>query len=642
MLEPSLFRSYKRALTIVIQQGITQFQAGNFDAASTTFRQCVDQGLQLDIALRYLGIIQQQQSDHATAITYFYRLTEITPNDPNAWNAVGTCHSNLSQLVEAEQCFHRAIKLAPKLAISYSNLGYVLFQSGEYSTSSKILKKAVKLDSGLARAWNNLGHVMVALNQYGEAARCYKRALKIDPLLPDALSGVIYANRSVCNWENIDRYEKRMLKQSAELTAKGLSTNITPFLSVFLNIDHATQIEILESYATNRENSQPLSIPARASKTTKIRIGYVSAAFRDHATSHLANAMFQHHNKSEFEIICYASARPDITVPSVQNIQQHCDDFVDLSALSDFQAAQRIQDDNIHILLDFDGYTELSRHGIFTYKPACVRVNYLGFPGSMGAKWNDYIIGDSIVTPKEWESSFTEFPVRMPHCYQVNSYHHLNTDDATNSRKALKLPEDAVVFCCFNIARKLEPTIFDSWARILAAVPRGVLWILADDQETKSNLRREAKARGIGAEKIIFARRIPVEQHLARQKHADLFLDTFFCTGHTTTSDALWAGLPVVTLKGNTFANCVASSIVSSAGLEECVCDTVEEYETLAIQLANNADARTRLADKLQASLPTSPMFDTQRYVVNLERAFKEMWANHDNQSHAAIDVTEE
>jgi predicted O-linked N-acetylglucosamine transferase (SPINDLY family) len=450
---------------------------------------------------------------------------------------------------------------------------------------------------------------------------------------------LIFANKSTCNWKNINQYEKLLISQSEKLINSGLKTHVTPFTAIFLKLSNIQQQQIFKSYASHNSKPQnPLWHKQITSNKNKLRIGYVSSAYRDHATSHLIHALFQYHDYNQVEVYCYAGTKPDLNVSAVQSIQHYSDYFFDLSELSDSDAAIKISNDQIQILIDLDGYTTSNRHGIFKWRPAPIQVNFLGFPGSMGANWNQYIIGDNTVTPAEWDTTCTESPVRMPNCYQLNSHKYL-TVDPTPTRDSLSLPDDAIIYCCFNIARKIESTVFNCWMEILKSVPKAMLWILVDDKITKDNILREAAKRGIDKTRLAFAKRVPSAENLARQKIADVFLDTFFCTAHTTASDALWAGLPVITMRGDTFANRVAASIVSAAGLAECITSTPEQYTALAITLGNNPNQLAKLKHKLEHNREQCALFDTPLYVKHLEQAFQQMWINHQANQVKPIDV---
>jgi len=300
------------------------------------------------------------------------------------------------------------------------------------------------------------------------------------------------------------------------------------------------------------------------------------------------------------------------------------DHFVDIYLAPPFEAARRIYDDHIDILIDLKGYTGQARPEILVDRPAPIQVNYIGFPGTMGADFIDYIIGDPFVTPLEHQPFYAEKIVQLPNSYQPNDTK--RTIAAAPARRDCGLPEQGFVFCAFNSAHKFTPEMFDVWMRLLNAVPDSVLWVLSRSSATEQNLRREAAARGVAPERLIFAPCLPLAEHLGRQRLADLFLDTLPYNAHTTTSDALWAGLPVVTCAGETFAGRVAGSLLRAVGLPELVTTSLADYETTALALAREPQKLAALKEKLARNLPSAPLFDTARYTRDLEAAYVRMW----------------
>ncbi|ALF56607.1 UDP-N-acetylglucosamine--peptide N-acetylglucosaminyltransferase SEC [Nostoc piscinale CENA21] len=360
------------------------------------------------------------------------------------------------------------------------------------------------------------------------------------------------------------------------------------------------------------------------SLTGRLRIGYLSNDFRNHATSHLMRSLFNLHDRANFEIFAYSFGADDKSEYR-QYIATNCEQFRDITTLSIEESAQQIYDDGIHILVDLKGYTAGSRSGILALKPAPIQVNYLGYPGTMGADFIDYMIGDAIVTPPEFADSFSEKLVILPHSYQVNDYQQAIAATSV-SRSQYGLPEQGFVYCCFNNNYKIEPQIFDVWMRILAAVPGSVLWLLVRFPAAEDNLKKAAEARGIDSDRLIFAQYHRKAEHLARHQLADLFLDTLYCNAHTTASDALWAGLPVLTCRGETFASRVGASLLTAVGLPDLVSHNLEQYEQLAIHLGNSPETLLKLKQRLAQNLMSYPLFDTPRFTHNLEQAYFAMW----------------
>ena len=362
----------------------------------------------------------------------------------------------------------------------------------------------------------------------------------------------------------------------------------------------------------------------RRTGKSKIVIGYLSNDFRYHATAHLMLSLFGLHNRDEFEIYCYSYGKDDRSYYR-SRIQHDCDKFVDISSFGHDAAAGCIYKDKVDILVDLKGYTEGTRLSICALRPAPVQVSYLGFPGTTGADFFDYIITDKIVTPEEHAPYYSEKFAYLPHCYQVNDHTQLIANKDWK-KGDFGFPEDSFVFCSFNGPYKIDPVMFDVWMEILRKVPDSILWLLSGNNIAEKNLRREAEARGIQSERLVFADMLPKDEHLSRLRFADLALDTRIVTGHTTTSDALWAGVPVITLQGGHFASRVSSSVLSAIGLPELITHSLEEYEALAVQLARNPAQLQEIRQRLAENRLSAPLFDTPRFVRNLESAYKEMW----------------
>jgi len=335
-------------------------------------------------------------------------------------------------------------------------------------------------------------------------------------------------------------------------------------------------------------------------------------------------SLFSLHDQAHFEIFVY-SFGPNDHSEYRNYIATSCEHFQDVTALSTEESAHQIFNDGIHILVDLKGYTIQSRTAILALRPAPIQVSYLGYPGTMGAEFIDYIIGDAVVTPPEFADDFSEKIVTLPNSYQVNDYQQA-ISSTPMTRSQYGLPESGFVFCCFNTNYKIEPLIFDIWMRILASVPGSVLWLIPRFPVVKENLRREAEARGIHGERLIFAQHYPKAEHLARHQLADLFLDTLYYNAHTTASDALWAGVPVITCPGETFASRVAASLLTAVGLPELITASLEEYEQLVIRIAHSSSELRELKQKLAQNRTTYPLFDTPLFAHNLEQAYRAMW----------------
>jgi protein O-GlcNAc transferase len=355
----------------------------------------------------------------------------------------------------------------------------------------------------------------------------------------------------------------------------------------------------------------------------RIRIGYLSSDFRALPTAYLTVGLIEHHDRQGFEVIGY-SAGVDDRGAMRRRVVAAFDRFVDVSKIPDLEAARLIHSDSVDVLIDLNGYKPENRAKILAHRPAPIQVNCLGYPGTMGADFVDYILVDRFVVPADQQTFFNERLVHLPHCYQCN-------DDkreiavATPSRVECGLPEKGFVFCCFNDSYKITPDFFDIWMRLLQTVPGSVMWLFERGTVAKENLAREAAARSVPPERLVFAQRLPLSEHLARHRLADLFLDTLPYNAHTTASDALWAGLPVLTCAGSTFAGRVAGSLLRAVGLDELITTSLEEYEALALRLACDSELLDRLRARLARNRLTFPLFDTERSTRALEAAYIRM-----------------
>jgi predicted O-linked N-acetylglucosamine transferase (SPINDLY family) len=359
----------------------------------------------------------------------------------------------------------------------------------------------------------------------------------------------------------------------------------------------------------------------------RVRLAYLSADFHLHATAYLMAELFERHDRARFEVFGL-SWGPDDQSAMRARLKVGVDRFVDVGAMSDRQVAEWMRDQGIDIAVDLKGFTGNNRTGIFAYRGAPLQVAYLGFPGTLGAPFIDYLIADRQVVPPRLESAYSENIVRLPDCYQVNDRKR-HIADETPSRADAGLPAQGFVFCSFNNSYKIRPAMFDIWMRLLRAVEGSVLWLLGDNDAAAANLRRHAAARGVDADRLVFATRLPLDRHLARHRLADLFLDNFPVNAHTTASDALWAGLPLVTLRGETFVSRVAASLLTTVGLPELITDTLADYEALALKLATTPAMLAGLRGRLAAVRLTTPLFDTDRFRRHIESAYLTIYERH-------------
>jgi predicted O-linked N-acetylglucosamine transferase (SPINDLY family) len=435
-----------------------------------------------------------------------------------------------------------------------------------------------------------------------------------------------------CDWTDWDVMLANIEDLVKDALEYGFVAGLEPHRLLSLPIDPALQLAVARAQAKTVDGlMQPVRqrlaiqwMPLQSGQ--RLRIGYVSGDFRDHATAHLIRKLFQVHDRERFEIFGY-SLRPRDGSRYWRDISQACHRFVELHSVSNAEAAARIAADGIHILVDLHGYTRFARPEIFALRPAPVQVAFLGYPGSLGADYIPYMIADPVVLPEDLRPFFTEQPLYLD-CYQINDDEQ-PISDAGLSRTEAGLPEDGFVYCCFNNAYKIEPRVFDIWMRILRQSPGSVLWLLSDALRTANHLRSAAGAAGVDPERLVFAPRLPKVEHLGRHRLADVFLDTFTVNAHTTASDALWAGLPVVTRLGSTFQSRVCGSLLRALGLQELVVDSDPEFEETAVRLAADAGWLQELRRRLNARRRVSLPFATEQFARQLEGIYRELWLRH-------------
>jgi protein O-GlcNAc transferase len=462
-----------------------------------------------------------------------------------------------------------------------------------------------------------------------EAMSCFQKALKLKPDLAVTYGSLLYVLQETCKWKNMQDVAIKNDELTKKALAKGITPAELPFLSITRHTDLSRNFAVARSWSwdvAGRMSSLKtyFSFSARRARKRRIAIGYLSTDFHDHATAHLMLSLFELHDRNEFDIFGYSCGKDDGSYYR-ERIQRDCDKFVDVRNLNHADAAKCIYEDEVDVLVDLKGYTAGNRLGICALRPAPVQVTYLGFPGTTGADFFDYIITDRIVTPEDHASFYSEKFVYLPHCYQVNNHTQLISNKYWG-KVDFGLPDGGFVFCSFNLPYKIEPVMFDVWMKILRQVPEGVLWLLRRNETAERNLRREAEARGVNCERLVFSGKLPKDEHLARLRLADLALDTRIVNGHTTTSDALWAGVPAITVEGNHFASRVSASILSAIGLPELITHSLDEYQALAVRLAQDPAELHAIQKKLEKNRLTKPLFDTPRFARNIERAYKEMW----------------
>lgn len=593
------------------------------------------------------------------ALQSFDRALQARPDYPDALVSRGNVLRELRKPVEAQLSFELALKLRPDWADALRGRGDALLEQGNAQEALESHEAAVRFESESAAGYNSRGNSLRALGRYAEAIASYEHALRLEPSSAvahynrgiafeqwnqrpeeiissyahaleidpafDYLPGVLlYAQRHQADWSvpcvaaSLDSIQRAVMAGERAIAP-------FPFLSVCDSA--AAQLACARTYANFR---CPPAAPRRSGvseQRERIRIAYVSSDLREHAVTYLMAGVFERHDPQRFDVIAI-SLRPAEASVLGQRVERAFGRFIDVSQYGDQQVAELMRALQVDIAVDLNGFTDGSRPQIFAFRAAPIQVNYLGFPATMGSPFMDYLLADSFVIPPESRKHYSERIVYLPDTFQANDTQRPLSARAF-TRADAALPERAFIFCCFNNSHKINARMFDVWMRLLAQRPDAMLWLLSHTEPVRANLRREAANRGIDAGRLIFAERLPYPEYLNRLALADLFLDTLPFNAGTTASDALWAGVPVLTCAGEAFAARMAGSVLRAAGLPELITLNLEDYETKALELARHPRALEALRQRLRASRGTASLFDTDRFCRHLESAYEEMWQRH-------------
>ena len=580
------------------------------------------------------GNICLQLERFEEAAGYFRRLARINALDAEtkqnirsamcyAIEQLGNHAQAIGHFAQAEACYQEILQFSPHNAVYYYNLGNAQREMGKAAQAAESYQQSIKLDPNDADAHNNLGNVLRELGLLDKSIACYQAALTLNPNLHHAKVHLVHQKQHCCDWQNLTQDIEEIRGWVKHVP----TAQISPF--AFLAMPNTTaeeQQQCAVNWVNNRfkayVNHNDTLFTYSRKPDSKLKIGYFSADFRLHPLAFLISELIERHDRAQFEVIAY-SYGPNDKSPARQRLEKAFDKFNDVRALSEIDTAKKINADGINILIDLTGFTQSSRSGLLALRPAPIQINWLGFPGTMGADFYDYLLSDTFITPPSESDYYTEKLALMPDCYQPNDTK--RPVAALTSRSDNQLPDDAFVFCSFNQSFKITSDIFAVWMHLLSNIPSSVLWLLDCNSWAKSNLIAEAEKHGIEATRIIFAPRTSIDQHLARHACADLFLDTLPYNAHTTASDALWMGLPVLTCAGNTFASRVAGSLLTSAKLTELITYSLAEYEIKALELAGNPEILKQLKNKIVTQVKDSALFDSEKFVKNLEKILLDM-----------------
>ena len=615
---------YRRALALrpdmpqaYTNIGVALQHQGKLDEAVAAFRRAIAGNPNHADAYFNLGAVLRLQNHVDEAAAAYRRVVELDPSHAAARNNLALILSEAGELRAAEAMQRQAVGLWPDYAEGHNNLGALLLDQGRPLEALDGLGAALKLKPDYPEAYLNMGNALRELGSLGEAIDAYRRAIALRPTYAEALAQLVYHRARACDWSDTGA-EAALLSAVRQNAAR-----IPPFTLI------ATAATAADHLICARKWVEHFVVPEQqvyahhaAPRSGRLRIGYLSSDFHDHATAYLIAELIERHDRDRFEIHGY-SYGPDSGGAMRARLVSAFDRFTDIDALSHRDAAARIRADDIDILVDLKGHTHRARPKILAFRPAPVQVNYLGFPGTMGAPFIDYIVADDFIVPRDRQTLYAEKLAYLPGCYQPNDTR--REIAAAPGRAACGLPAQGFVFCAFNNSFKITPAFFAIWMRLLQQVPGSVLWLLESNALVRRNLSAAAAAAGVDPGRLVFAPILPHGQHLARHRHADLFLDTLPCNAHTTASDALWAGLPVLTCAGETFAGRVAGSIVRAAGLSELVASSPRDYEALALALAREPARLAGIRSRLGVGRANLPLFDTAKRTHDLEALYARM-----------------
>ena len=601
-----------------INYGRSLSRLDRFDEALDCYGHALRINPNLVEALSNRGALFAQLRRDDEALSDFEKALAINASDPAAWSNVGNTLGKLGRHEEALAYYERALQMQPDSANAYINKGDALSLLKRYDEAIACYGSAILLAPDDVESWCKKGNILNEIKRHDEALACYERAIQIAPerdfLYEDRLS----TKMSISDWTDFDA-------QIAEIASRieGGKKAAIPFSVLNFNDSPALQRKAAVIHAGNFPADPSLGAIAKYTQKDRIRIGYFSKDFHNHATSFLAAGLFERHDRSRFEVIAF-SFGPEKNDEMRARLLSAFDKFIDVRDNSDVEIARLAREMEVDIAVDLQGYQTEHRTGIFACRAAPVQVNYLAYPGTMGAEYIDYIVADRVLIPPESRQYYAEKIAYLPHSYQVNDRQRA-ISGRPFTRAEFGLPQSGFVFCCFNHGYKITRETFDDWMRILREVTGSVLWLLEANPIAVRNLRQEAENRGVSADRLIFARFMTLPEHLARHRLADLFLDTLPYNAHTTASDALWAGLPVLTCAGDSFASRVAASLLNAIRLPELIARSREDYVQLAIDFARHPERLAEIKQRLADHRLTTPLFDTQLFTTHLEAAYTAM-----------------
>jgi protein O-GlcNAc transferase len=608
MLKPDYAEAYSN-------RGVALKELKQLDAAVASYDKAIEVKPDYAEAYSNRGIALKELKQLDAAVASYDKAIMLKPDYAEAYYNRGITLQELKQLDAAVASYDKAIMLKPDYAEAYSNRGNALSELKQLDAAVASYDKAIEVKPDYAEAYSNRGNALSELKQFEAAVASYDKAIVLKPDYEYLFGIKLHIKMHLCYWQE---FGSNVSELSLKTQSNAKASTCLPLLA--LPIGLTEQRKAAETWSTDKYPYNPsLCQILKSASKPKIRIGYYSADFHAHPVSILSVGLFEHHDKSKFELIAFSFGHE--TQDEIRGrIKNAFDKFIDVSSMSDKNVAVLSRELGVDIAIDLGGYTKGGRTGIFSYRAAPIQLSYIGYLGTMGASYYDYLIADQTLIPEKYQPFYTEKIVYLP-SYQVND-NKQEIPGSSLSRQELNLPSSGFIYCCFNANYKITPSTFDGWMRILKAVPESVLLLYTDISTAAKNLKMEAEKRGVNPERLIFGEKLTRTQYLARCRSADLFLDTLPYNAGATASDALWAGLPVLTCMGDSFASRYAASMLFAIRLPELVTETQDEYEVLAIELAKNPIKLKIIKDKLERNRLTTLLFDTVRFTKNLESAF--------------------
>ncbi len=606
----------------IINLGIALEKSGQIKDAITSYKKVLNLEKNNIAALTNLGIALEHSGDIKGAIKYIKEATLIKTQDPNLICNLGHCYQLDGNYKESINVYNKALEIDPFHYRSINNLSSVYIQKGGLREAKLLLKKCLAINPRYAEAFYHLGLVEQLQGSYYEAIDAYQKALNIESNYGEAIASLFECKGRICDWSLVDNYKQKY-------TEIDFSGKAIPPLGVLIYDDNPYSQMIRAKRFFEKEFKRLEIEGIKLYKKKKIRICYFSANFYNHPVMQLIARLFELHDKNTFEVYGYSFGlqKKDAYRNRIEN---SLDVFKEVDHLDDSEIALLARKDKIDIAIDLMGHTKDSRLGIFSYRAAPIQINYLGYPGTNGDSCFDYIIADDVLIKKEERKYYQEEVITLPGSYQCND------DTKTISKKLfnrneLGIPLNTFVFTCFNENYKITKSEFSAWMNILKRVEMSVLWLYSSNQISESNLKKEAAKAGVDSGRIIFGERMNNDDHLARHSCGDLFLDTFNYGAHTTASDALWSGMPLLTLTGKSFSSRVAESLLRALEMEELICNKIEEYEDKAIEIATKRDLFIKIREKLSQKIKESGLYNSKNFSKNFEEILKKVYKQYIN-----------